>query len=78
MSTADSVVSGLGSSFLSILEKLLGTQDIVHRGATVYHKSSEVEYTYQISIGPSHSRVNGIVKKLKGYLSKVVEFDEVI
>ena len=76
--SAESVVSGLGSSFLSILEKLLGTGDIVHRGATVYHKSSEIEYTYQISIGPSHSRVNGIVKKLKGYLSKLVEFDEVI
>lgn len=73
----ESIISSLGSSFLPILEKLTGSGDILHRGATVYQKSCEIEYTYQISIGTSHSRINGIVKRLKGYLSNPVEFDDV-
>ena len=74
----DSVTSGLGSSFLPVLQKLLGSGDIVHRGATLFHKSSEIEYVYQISIGSPHSRISGISNRLKQYLTKPVEFDDVI
>jgi len=76
--SVDSVTSGLGSSFLPILQKLLGSGELVHKGAILYHKSSEIEYTYQISIGNPQSRINEITKRLKQYLTKPVEFDDVI
>lgn len=76
--SVDSITSGLGSSFLPILQKLLGSGDIVHRGATLYHKYSEIEYKYQISIGNSHSRIDGIGKKLKQYLTQPVKFEDII
>ena len=76
--SAESITNELGSSFLPILQKLLGSGDTVYKGATLYHKSSEIEYTYQISIGNPHFRINEIIKRLKQHLTKPVEFEDII
>lgn len=73
-----SLLSVLGSTFPSFLQKLSEMGIIIHQGATVFHKSCEIEFRFHFNKGPIESKLSTIIKSLQKYLVKPLEFDDVI
>ena len=72
------ILAVLGKTAFPIFQRLIDNKLIVSKGVTIYHASSEIEYAFLISLGPSNSRVNIAMKKIQGILNKPVEFQDVI
>lgn len=75
--SADLFSDVLGGA-VPLIQTLLNSKLIVAKGATVYHKYSEIEYRFDIKIGSESSRADGIIRTLQSFLQKPVEFDNVI
>lgn len=75
---ATSFLASLGKAAHDGINTLINSKVIIHRGLTFYHRSSEFEFAFLISLGPEQSRVNEIVKKIQSKLSKPVKFENVI
>lgn len=75
---AKTIFELLGSVARPIVEKLIEKKVIISKGVTIYHKSSEIEYVFMLSLGEQSSRLDAIVKKLTGFLTKSVDFPNII
>ena len=73
-----SLLASLGNAGRQGIDKLINSKIIIHRGLTFYHRSSEFEFAFLISLGPKQSRVNEIINKIHSFLSKPLEFENVI
>ena len=74
---SEHLIAVLGAA-VPIIKQLLDSKLVVAKGATIYHKYSEIEYRFHITIGSENSRAGSIIKTLQSYLQKPVEFDNVI
>lgn len=75
---AKTIFELFGSIARPIVEKLIEKKVIIRKGVTIYHKSSEIEYAFMLSLGEKNSRLGEILKKLSGFLNKPVDFPNVI
>ncbi|MDH3825407.1 MAG: hypothetical protein OES14_06405 [Nitrosopumilus sp.] len=75
---AGSLISALGSSIPSFLQKLSELKVTIRKGATVFYKSCEIEFVFHFNIGPMESRLDSIINPLKKFITKPLEFDDVI
>ncbi|HKU33830.1 MAG TPA: hypothetical protein VJR22_08305 [Candidatus Nitrosotalea sp.] len=75
---AKTIFELLGSVARPIVEKLIEKKIILNKGVTIYHKSSEIEYAFMLSLGEQSSRLDTIIKKLSGFLTKSVDFPNII
>ncbi len=75
---ASSLLLALGKLASVGIQKLIDSKLIIHKGLTLYHRTSELEFAFMLSLGSGLSRTNSIVKKIKGALAKPTEFDNVI
>lgn len=78
IATAKTFFELFGSSGRLIVEKLIDQKIIVSKGVTIYHKSSEIEYAFMLSLGIPNSRLEGIIKKVSSFLNKPVSVPNVI
>jgi hypothetical protein len=75
---ASTLLSILGKSVAPFLQKLLDLGIVVHKGATIYHKDSEIEYQLHINFGSITTRMQSITHHIQSYIVNKSEFDEVI
>jgi len=73
-----SLLSVLGSTVPPFLQKLSEMGVTIHQGATVFHKSCEIEFRFHFNKGPIESKLSTIIKSLQKYLVKPLDFDDVI
>jgi len=73
-----SLFSSLGSIANTGIQKLIDSKIIVHKGLTFYHRTSELEFAFLISLGDEASRSNDILKKIQSITQKPVEFENII
>lgn len=67
-----------GSSGRLIIEKLIDQKIIISKGITIYHKSSEIEYAFMLSLGIQNSRLDAIIKKVSSIINKPLSVPNVI
>lgn len=75
--SVDLISAVLGAS-AAVIKALVDSKLITIKGATVYHKYSEIEYRFDIKIVSEHSRSDGIIRTIQSYMQKPVEFNEVV
>jgi len=73
-----SLFNSLGSVANNGIQQLIDSQIIVHKGATFYHRASEFEFAFLLSLGDESSRSGNILKKIKSITKKPVEFENII
>jgi len=73
-----SLLTPLGNIASKGINSLIDSKIIIHKGLIFYHRSSEFEFAFLISTGSAHSKLNEIIKKMKSYFSKPLEFENVI
>jgi len=77
LALSGSLISALGGSS-SFVQKLNELGVTIHKGATVFYKSSEIEFTFHFNMGPISTRVDTILKHVKSFLAKPLEFENII
>ena len=60
------------------IQQLIESKIIVHKGATFYHRASEFEFAFLLSLGDEKSRVDSIIKKIQSLTKKPMEFENII
>jgi len=82
MSLDPVILTSLFNTVVSIanigIQKLIDSKIIVHKGAIFYHRASEFEFAFLLSLGDEKSRVDGILKKIQSLTKKPVEFENII
>ncbi|MEX0862740.1 hypothetical protein [Nitrosopumilus sp.] len=73
-----SLISALGSTIPSLLQKLSELNVTTRQGVTVFYKSCEIEFVFHFNMGSMTSRLNSIIKPLQKFLVKPIELDHVI
>ena len=73
-----SLFSTLGNVANTGIQQLINSQIIVHKGATFYHKASEFEFAFLLSLGDESSRASDFLNKIKSVTKKPVEFENII
>ncbi len=77
LALSGSLISALGGSS-PFIQKLNELGVTIHKGATVFYKSSEIEFTFHFNMGPISTRVDTILKHVKSFLAKPLEFENII
>ncbi len=73
-----SLFNTLGSVANSGIQHLIKSQIIIHKGATFYHRASEFEFAFMLSLGDESSRSGDILNKIKSITKKPLEFENII
>ncbi|MGI0057785.1 MAG: hypothetical protein ACREAK_10500, partial [Nitrosarchaeum sp.] len=73
-----SLFSTLGKVAHSGIQQLINSQIIVHKGVTFYHRESEFEFAFLLSLGDESSLGNNFLNKIASITKKPIEFENVI
>lgn len=73
-----SLFNTVGSIANAGIQQLIVSKIIVHKGAIFYHRASEFEFAFLLSLGDEKSRVDNILKKIQSLTKKPVEFENII
>lgn len=82
MSVDPVILTSLFNTFGTIadagIKQLIDSKIIVHKGATLYMRASEIEFAFVLSLGDEQSRVGTILKRIQSITKKPLEFENVI
>lgn len=73
-----SLFNTLGNAATTGIQQLINSQIIMHKGATFYHRTSELEFAFLLSLGEESSRGSNFLNKIKSITTKPVEFENII
>lgn len=73
-----SLFNTLGSVANSGIQQLINSKIIIHKGATFYHRASEFEFAFLLSLGDESSRSGNFLNKIKSVTKKPVVFENII
>lgn len=74
---AATLLASLGKSVDPLLQKLFDLGIVVHRGATVYYKESEIEFSLHINFGTLTTRLQSLLNYLQSFIVNKAEFEEI-
>lgn len=68
---------GLGKAAYDWIQELHSTKIVINKGLTFYHRDSELEFTFLVSLNETRSKLNKIVKKIQSTTGEPLTFQNV-